>query len=217
MWVLVPQQLAETPTASRGVSVEPTDQSLKFSVIIPTYRRSHSLNATIATILAQTYANWELIVIDNFGDCTMIVADPRIGMHVHTDKHSASYARNQGLAYATGDLVCFFDDDDDMYPRYLERFAEAFRTRRGAKMVRCGMVVGAGRVNYSYATPEVCLRREYAEPTWAPDGPGQDQRYFRRIVARHGWSTTRGDIVIVNEPLCRANRSPSGGLRAGAY
>jgi len=135
---------------------------------------------------------------------------------VHADKASAAFARNQGLHYASGDLVCFFDDDDDMFPSYLEQFARAFTVHPTAQMVCCGMIIH-GRVNYSFATPEVCLRRVHATATWRVDGPGQDQRYFRRIVADHGWKKESREVVTLQMPLCRANRDPRGGLRAGRY
>jgi glycosyltransferase involved in cell wall biosynthesis len=70
---------------------------------------------------------------------------------VHTEQPSASYARNRGLRHATGDLICFFDDDDDMFSTYLESLAAAFEANPQAKMVLCGMVVSAGQVNFSAA------------------------------------------------------------------
>ncbi|HEY0726193.1 MAG TPA: hypothetical protein VGD41_19895, partial [Pyrinomonadaceae bacterium] len=112
------------------------------------------------------------------------------------------------------EFVCFFDDDDFMFPNYLEAFVKAFEENPEVKMVRCGMVVTAGKINYSYATPECCVRREFVIPSWS-NGPAHDQHYFKSIVATHGWSTTQGDILVLNEPLCHANCDPRGGLRSG--
>jgi glycosyltransferase involved in cell wall biosynthesis len=215
VWVLAPPALEPLFIADldRGTNNEP----FKFSIIMPTFHRRHRLAETVATVLAQTYSHWELIIIDNAGDCGLRFADPRVSLHLHADKASAAFARNQGLRYASGDLVCFFDDDDDMFPSYLEQFARAFTAHPAAQMVCCGMILRAGRVNYSFATPEVCLRRVHATATWREDGPGQDQRYFRRIVADHGWKKGSREIVTLQMPLCRANRDPRGGLRAGRY
>jgi hypothetical protein len=192
-------------------------EPFKFSIVMPTFRRPHRLPATVATVLAQTYSNWELIIIDNAGDCALRVTDPRISVHVHAEKASASYARNQGIGYVQGDLVCFFDDDDDMFPTYLEQFANAFMRHPQMQMACCGMVVQGGRINHSFATPEVCLRRAHVTPTWREDGPGQDQRYFRRIVHDRCWTKAAGAIVTIQAPLCRANRDLRGGLRAGRF
>jgi glycosyltransferase involved in cell wall biosynthesis len=214
VWILAPAESARTAGASGAAMPLPP---IKFSIILPTYRRPHTLVRTVELIRAQTYPQWELIVVDNAGDGQYRFADERIRVYVHAERPSASYARNQGLRYATGDLVCFFDDDDDMFPTYLERLAAAFAANPRAKMVRCGMVVSAGRVDFSHATPECCLRRAYATPTWTAAGIKQDQLYFSSILAANGWSEEKGDIVILAEVLCRANTDPQGGLRSGRY
>jgi glycosyltransferase involved in cell wall biosynthesis len=212
LWILAPKAEAEL-TVPETADGEP----FKISIVMPTFRRPHCLPRTIATIQAQTYRNWELILVDNAGDLDLRFDDPRIRLVRHAERPSAAWARNQGLGYATGDLVCFFDDDDDMFPTYLASFAEAFATHPRAQMVRGGMVVSDGKVNYSFATPECCLRRAHASPVWDPNGPAQDQRYFQRIVRSHGWLERRGEIVTLRRPLCRANSDPQGGLRAGNF
>jgi glycosyltransferase involved in cell wall biosynthesis len=189
----------------------------KVSIIMPTYHRGHAILRTVRMIQEQTYQNWELIIIDNGGQADYQFADPRIQVHAHTERASASYARNAGLHYASGDLVCFFDDDDDMFPNYLETLVNTFSLHPDAKMVRCGMIVTGGLMNLSYATPECCLQREFATAEWSTRGPAQDQRYFRQIVEKNNWSEERGDIVIVREALCRANCDAIGGLRSGKY
>jgi glycosyltransferase involved in cell wall biosynthesis len=138
-------------------------------------------------------------------------------VHRHPEVRSASYARNQGLQYATGDFICFFDDDDDMFPQYIEKFVSAFEAHPFAKIVRCGMIVDNGTINYSYATPECCIRTEYATRTWKAEGPGQDQKYFKRIINTNNWRMDREDGVLIEEALCRANAHPVGGLRSGNY
>ena len=62
-----------------------------------------------------------------------------------------------------------------MFPNYLETFVSAFEENPEVKMVRCGMIVTAGQTNFSYATPEVCLRREFVTAIvvqqWSSPGP----------------------------------------------
>jgi hypothetical protein len=211
IWVLTPGETAAR--SQRSATAEP----FKFSIIMPTFRRGHTLLRTVQMIQHQRYQNWELIIVDNAGDVDLKIEDPRVRVYRHTGETSASYARNQGLHYVTGDLVCFFDDDDDMFPDYLADFAAAFQAHPGAKMVRCGMIVSNGQTNYSYATPECCLRARFAAPIWSNHGPGQDQRYFRQIIATEGWREECGEIVVVRRALCRANTDPRGGLRSGGY
>jgi glycosyltransferase involved in cell wall biosynthesis len=215
VWMLLSPQASSSFANSEAA--RNANEPLKISIIMPTFRRPHTIFRTVEMIRAQTYGNWELIVIDNAGDGCYHFDDPRIQVHCHAEQSSASHARNQGLQYATGELVCFFDDDDDMFPHYLERFVAAFQAHPKAKLVRCGMYVTAGRKNFTYATPECCLRRQFARPIWVNKGPGQDQKYFRQLIKAHGWLERTGDIVTLNEVLCRANADARGGLRDGKY
>ena len=208
VWILSPQPCQATQAATQ-------DAGPKVSIIMPTYRRSHTIVRALQTIQAQTYQNWELILVDNAGDGGYWFADPRIQVHRYCERSSASYARNQGLRHATGELVCFFDDDDEMFPTYLERFVAAFQSNPRAKMVRCGMLLAGGAVNFSHATPECCVRREYATGTWDNRSFSHDQHYFARILSVNRWSEQNGDILLLREALCRANSDPQGGLRSG--
>jgi glycosyltransferase involved in cell wall biosynthesis len=184
------------------------------SIVMATYRRPHTINRTVARIRSQTYSNWELIVVNNARAGDYHFGDRRIRVYRHAAHASASYARNEGLRYVTGDLVTFFDDDDDMFPTYLERLVRAFREHPDASMVRCGMYRGDGQLNFTLATPVCCLRREFATPTWQAVGR-QDLQYYQGIIDHHGWSEDRGDIVLVPEILVRARSDARGGLRGG--
>ncbi len=191
------------------------DDRPRISIILATYKRPHTLPRAIASVCAQTYPDWELIVVDNAGEARCPVVEPRLRWHVHAERASVSYARNQGLGHATGDLVCFLDDDDELFPDYLATFVETLREHPAARMVRCSML-SRGREVRSFGTPLCCLRREHATPTWDGTGLGEDTRYFKRIVAAHGWTENAGDIVIVRRPLCRVHEDPVGGMRAGS-
>lgn len=205
VWVLAPPELAHEWNNPR------------VSIVMPTYRRPHTIFRTVDSVLAQTYSNWELIIVDNAGDAQYYFDDSRIRLYHDAGMTSASYARNQGVRHATGDLICFFDDDDDMFPTYLERFVRIFRENPSANMVRCGMVVTGGKVNFSYATPECCVRQPFVTATWTNSGSAQDQQYFSKMIGANGWSMGKGDIMVIQEALCRANADPIGGLRRGRY
>jgi glycosyltransferase involved in cell wall biosynthesis len=168
----------------------------------------------VKLIRAQTYPAWELIVVNNARAGDYQFADRRIRGYRHAAHASASYARNEGLRYVTGDLVCFFDDDDDMFPTYLERIVRAFQEHPEASMVRFGRYRDNGEVDFTYATPVCALRRERATPTWQPVSH-QDERYYQEIVEANGWSEEHGDIVVLPDVLVRARCSPRGGLRGG--
>jgi glycosyltransferase involved in cell wall biosynthesis len=187
------------------------------SIVMPTYRRSHTILQTVETVRVQSYANWELVIVDNAGDGGYAFGDPRIRVVSHKVGPSSSHARNQGVRHTTGDFVCFFDDDDEMFPDYVESYIDAFVRDPRLKMVRGGMLVSDGSTNFSYATPECCLRRELATPTWEGGGGAQDQRYFSRIVVENDLALENGSVVIIPRALCRANSDPHGGLRNGDF
>jgi glycosyltransferase involved in cell wall biosynthesis/SAM-dependent methyltransferase len=214
IWVFVsPAEARELDRTIAGIDAD----TPKVSIIMPTYRRSHTILQTVETVRAQTYSNWELIIVDNAGDGGYCFGDPRIRVLTHKVGPSSSHARNQGVRHATGDFICFFDDDDEMFPDYLDSYVDAFTRNPQVKMVRGGMLVSDGSTNFSYATPECWLRRELATPTWEGRGGAQDQRYFSRIVVENDLSLENGTVVIIPRALCRANADPQGGLRNGDF
>lgn len=97
------------------------------SVIIPTYNRANLIEGTLNSIKAQTYTNWECLIIDDHStDNTREIIsqftsnDSRFKYYLNTKKKGATGARNTGLEIAKGDFICFFDSDDLMYDKYLE-------------------------------------------------------------------------------------------------
>ena len=95
-----------------------------FSVIIPTYNRAHLIAATIQAVLAQTFNNWELIIVDDGStDATAEevakFTDARI-KYIYQTNQERSAARNTGIANATGKFICFLDSDDTWYAVHLE-------------------------------------------------------------------------------------------------
>lgn len=93
------------------------------SIIIPVYNREDLIGETLASVLAQTYQNWECIVVDDGStDNTKSVVqkyvdtDPRFKLVDRPDYHKSggNGARNYGFEISNGDLVLWFDSDDIM-------------------------------------------------------------------------------------------------------
>jgi hypothetical protein len=109
--------------------VEITDGP-RVSVVTPTRNRRRLLERAVGTVLAQSYPNWELVVVDNASedDTPEFLAglqDARIRKLTASGK-SAARARNVGLDAATGDLIAHFDDDNLMFRDWLKAVAWAF-------------------------------------------------------------------------------------------
>lgn len=101
------------------------------SVVIPAYNRAHLIGAAINSVLAQTYRDFELIVVDDASNDGLAAlstfADPRIHLLKHTENRGAAAARNTGIAASRGDYVAFLDSDDTWYPEKLSLQVAAMR------------------------------------------------------------------------------------------
>jgi glycosyltransferase involved in cell wall biosynthesis len=97
-----------------------------FSVIIPTYGRAALLSEAIDSVLAQSFTDFECIVVDDASDDPpRLASDPRLALIVRDHNGGAAAARNTGIAAATGRFVAFLDDDDVWRPGRLAAAAEA--------------------------------------------------------------------------------------------
>ncbi len=100
----------------------------KASVILPTYNRAGILKNAIDSVLAQTYRNFELIIVDDgstdqTADVVRHIEDPRI-RYVYTQiNRGAAAARNYGIAQASKEAayIAFEDSDDLWHPDKLEK------------------------------------------------------------------------------------------------
>jgi len=95
------------------------------SVIIPTYNRVKTIGRTIESILAQTYDQFEIIVVDDGStDDTMQLLsefnDPRIRIVKHEVNKGVTAAKNTGLNNIRGEWFTILDSDDEIIPEALE-------------------------------------------------------------------------------------------------
>ncbi len=106
------------------------------SVIIPTYNRLPLLSRAIDSIVAQTFGDWEIVLVDDGStDSTRELADRysrRLGdrlVYIHQPNRGAGAARNRGIDQCRGRFVAFLDSDDEFLPTKLERQLELFELR----------------------------------------------------------------------------------------
>jgi glycosyltransferase involved in cell wall biosynthesis len=103
------------------------------SVVMATYNRERYLGLAVRSVIAQTFTDWELIVIDDGSvDGTPalmepLLADPRIRYERQENKGQAS-ARNRGLKAARGEFVCFMDSDNLWLADKLRRQVELMKS-----------------------------------------------------------------------------------------
>ena len=98
------------------------------SIITPTYNCAAFLGETIRAVLAQTYTDWELIIVDDCSqdDTEALVSafarkDPRIRYYRLSRNAGAAAARTEAMRQAGGEYMAFCDSDDVWFPDKLER------------------------------------------------------------------------------------------------
>lgn len=102
------------------------------SIIIPTYNRRNLIGKAIDSVLAQSWPDYELIIVDDGStDATgeyisRKYPDPRIHYYYQPNK-GQNFARNLGLSKATGEFLCFLDSDDLWPDNKLEISLTAFQ------------------------------------------------------------------------------------------
>ena len=111
------------------------------SVVIPAYNAELTLNETLLSVRGQTYANLEIIVVDDGStDATSTIVqahaqrDPRIRL-VRKENGGVASARNAGIAVSCGELIAPIDADDLWAPQKIERQVSALSERPGAMLV----------------------------------------------------------------------------------
>ena len=96
------------------------------SVILPTFNRAECLENALNSVIAQSFSNWELIVVDDgSADSTFermgpfLEAYPNIRYMKHKNR-KAAYSRNAGIQASLGRYITFLDSDDHYLPEHLE-------------------------------------------------------------------------------------------------
>ncbi len=105
-----------------------------FSIVIATYNRVQFISKAIQSVQNQTYADWELIIVDDGSkDNTkevveLFLIDTRI-KYVYQENQERSVARNNGIAQSQGEYICFLDSDDYYLPNHLETFSHHINSK----------------------------------------------------------------------------------------
>ena len=143
------------------------------SVITPLYNSSVFIRETLDSLLAQTYTNWEAVLIDDGStDDTARVVEPYLAdqrfVYLRQENQGIAGARNTGIRAATGEWVCLLDHDDRWLPAKLERQLR-YALAHGCDIVCTDafIVKGAERRVYSRDFPDVA-----AQVQRAADGEG---------------------------------------------
>jgi hypothetical protein len=119
------------------------------SVILPTKDRPERLRRAVGSVLAQSYENWELWVVNDSPSTVNPPSPDERVMVVQNDGTGVSAARNSGLARARGEVITYLDDDNLMDPHWLNAIALTIEETPQAEVL-----IGAQLVTPDPGSPE---------------------------------------------------------------
>ena len=152
---------------------------MKFSIIVPVYNVAPYLRACLDSVVAQTFADWECICVDDGStDGSGAILDEYAKRDarfrvIHQANAGVSAARNAGIDLATGEWVTFLDADDMYAPRWLE-VAAGIIDKESPELIR------------------MCLSRiEEGEssPPEIPFDPGYERLETKNAIMDWAWNT----------------------------
>lgn len=139
----------------------------KVSIILPTYNRAYCIRRAVDSVLCQTRADWELIVVDDGSsdDTEEIIAgyaaaDSRVRYHRQPDNRGVSAARNEGIRQARYEYIAFQDSDDVWHADKLEKQMRVFEENPALGLVYCAMQ-GTRQDGSAVRIPDLSIDRQF--------------------------------------------------------
>lgn len=110
------------------------------SIIVPVYKVEEYIARCVESILAQTYQNMQIILVDDGSPdnsvqiCQEYAKDDNRIEIVRQENQGVSVARNNGIDHAAGEYICFVDSDDYIMPNYVSRLVESIESDGGGRL-----------------------------------------------------------------------------------
>lgn len=179
-------------------------RNVAVSVVIPVYNKSAFLPRALESVLAQTFQNFEILLVDDGStdaglDAVGHIRDSRVRL-IWQSNQGVSSARNTGVKLARSPLIAFLDADDSWEPGFLAAMIELRRRFPGA-----GLIAG----NYRIVDP-----RQGSQPARIAGLPRFRRRFQSRDYFRLG---TGGELPMSASSVCvpRAVLEEVGGFPVG--
>ncbi|WP_306292994.1 glycosyltransferase family 2 protein [Streptomyces tsukubensis] len=202
----------------------------RFTIVVPAHRVQGYLRECLESVLAQSYADFELTVVDDASpDAGAAIAaeyaerDDRVRLLRHAARRGTGAARNTGAAEARGDYLLFLDGDDTLLPGALTAIDEALRAEDDPDV----LAFGHDRIDWwetvrtvtddftgdPLALTPAAWNRVFRREFWsahalrfAPEGPYED------VVPVHLATLRAGDRTATLDRVCVRWRERRGGL-----
>lgn len=124
----------------------------RFSIVIPVFNKETFVAKTIQSVLSQTFADFEIIVInDGSTDKSkaeiLSITDERIRFF-SKENEGVAVARNYVISKASADYICFLDADDFWFPNFLETMNDYIQKLPNEKVFACAIEIESGKKNF---------------------------------------------------------------------
>jgi glycosyltransferase involved in cell wall biosynthesis len=166
------------------------------SVIIPAFNYGKYISATLDSLIAQTYQDWECVVVDDSStdNTAEVIAsyseqDARF-IYICQDNAGPSSARNRGLSKAKGRYIQFLDADDLLERRKMERHVKCLENNPDVDLV-----YGEARYFRTENLEERRLSTEAVDVSWMPKVSGRGRDILKTLI--------KENIMVISAPLVR--------------
>jgi len=137
---------------------------MKVSVVIPAYNASRTIDTAIQSVLAQTVAPGEILVLDDGSSddtCLRLESYQSKVTVFRQSNHGAAHARNHLIQKTSGEMVAFLDADDIWHPQYIETQLWLLKKCPDAVASFTGHVNFRGTGSYSWVTIQNSSQRDF--------------------------------------------------------
>jgi glycosyltransferase involved in cell wall biosynthesis len=201
------------------------------SIVLPTFNRLHFLKLTLASVYAQTFSDWELIIADDGStDETRAylrsIAGPRVSIIWLGHSGNPSRVRNAAIDAARGQYLAFLDSDDIWAPSKLEKQIAAMRARPQSRWsyTLCDHIDASGRqipkgnphdfrpegwifdrlltLEIGIAMPSVLAEKALVDEV----GRFDEQQLFGEFHDLCLRLAMKGQVLTLREPLCSVRK-----------
>lgn len=177
-----------TPELADGMLTSPTPE---VSVVIPAYKVAPFIKETLDSVLAQTFTDYEIIIINDGSPDTPeleSVLGPYFSKinYLKQENKGAGAARNAGLQVARGRYVAFLDGDDVWYPSFLVKQLELIKSNGGYDLV--------------YANALLFGNSPWAGKTYMDRDPSNGPATFEALIGERCLVITSG-VLARRQPI----------------
>lgn len=159
----------------------------KLAIIVATFGRERLLNEALQSLLAQTFEDWEAIIVDGSPEqSNLAFSDPRLKYYREQDNQLSglSQARNFGVRQSDSKYIGYLDDDEFYYPSKLEVMHNFMEFEARGEFAYHDVVVSVVKWDGD-AFQHVCVPRPHWHPVGNPNKVIQKYTFIANLQAVH--------------------------------